>query len=63
MRGSITTPMTIGVNDILVKFNSEGRKIMAYADDVVIFVKGNFYNQLERYHANIFRYTIFLGKG
>lgn len=42
VRGSITTPMTIGVNYILVKFNSEGRKIIVYADDVVIFVKGKF---------------------
>lgn len=52
VRGSITTPMTIGVNDILLKFNREGRKIIQYADDVVIFVKGKFLQPIREILCN-----------
>lgn len=44
---AITTPVAVSVNDILMKFSKEGKKIVAYADDVVILVKENFYNQIE----------------
>lgn len=30
------------VNKILLKLNNKGTKVFAYADEVVVFIKGNF---------------------
>lgn len=40
-QGRVPSPLVwlLAVNDIPLKFNREGKKIEAYADDVIIFVK------------------------